>query len=187
MGFFDFFSPQAPRRAAGPDGGLRTTHRRARSEGGRASQVGGDAASRCGATSIASLEESERRVKVAKDNESQARVGGDADTAAVLLADQRRFAHEQTHLREQREKVVVDAAALTEAVQGIERELETLRRERDTARVQLTAANLLTASRPALEDRIDELLELDAARDEVERAHALAQIYKEDADTRGER
>ena len=130
----------------------------------------------------------EKTKKPAANETTQRNEGeGNRTAAREYNADQQRFVHEQTHLREQREKVVVDAAALTEAVQGIERELETLRRERDTARVQLTAANLLTASRPALEDRIDELLELDAARDEVERAHALAQIYKEEANARGER
>ena len=128
-----------------------------------------------------------RHAQAAQDSEAQAREGGDADTAAVLHADQQRFAGEQAHVREQREKVVVDAAALTDAVQGIEKELETLRRERDSARVQLAARDMLASTRPALEERIDELLHLDAARDEIERAHALAEIYQEDAKARGER
>ena len=128
-----------------------------------------------------------RHTRTARDNEDQARTSGDAATAAVLLADQQRFSADEAHLREQREKVTTDAAALSEAVQGIERELETVRRERDSARVQLTARDTLASARQALEDRVDEMLQLDAARDEVERAHALAEIYQEDAKARGAR
>ena len=122
-----------------------------------------------------------KHAETAKANEALAREASEAHTAEVLAADQERFATQVEHLSEQRAKVVEDASALTTAVQGIERELETLRRERDSARVQLVARDVLSSSRPALEDRIDEILRLDAARDEVERAPALADLYKEDA------
>jgi phage shock protein A len=127
------------------------------------------------------LESTAKNVETAKANQAKATESGDAQAAEVLGADRERFERDREHLQAQRDKVATDATALTEAVRGIEGDLEQLRRERDSARVQLAASNVLARSRPALEDRVDELLQLDAARDEVERAHALAEIYKEDA------
>ena len=74
-----------------------------------------------------------------------------------------------------------DATDLAEAVKAVEAESEELQRERDGAKVALAAGHAVLSARPALTDHFDESLKLEAARDEVEKAHALAEIYREDA------
>lgn len=64
---------------------------------------------------------------------------------------------------------------------GYETELAKLRLERDAARVRLDASSAVTESAAAFVDPLDQLLDLDAARDEIERARALADIYREEA------
>jgi hypothetical protein len=106
---------------------------------------------------------------------------GDLDSASVLADDARKLGADLDALRAQREKVVRDAEDLAAAVKAVEAEGEELQRERDGARVALAAGQAVLSARPALTDHFDETLKLEQARDEVEKAHALAEIYREDA------
>jgi SMC interacting uncharacterized protein involved in chromosome segregation len=122
-----------------------------------------------------------KHLEAARGQRDRALRERDGEAAAVLATDQARFERDHTYLLEQKAKVSTDAEALTEAVKAVEAEAEALRRERDGARVQLEAAHVVVQTRTAVDDRVDQLMQLDAARDEVERAHALAEIYREDA------
>ena len=73
-----------------------------------------------------------------------------------------------------------DAAALAEAARGVAAQVEELERERRSARARLAAGTLVTAALGAQVEKVEQFLALDAARDEVERAHALAELYRED-------
>ncbi|MBS2030179.1 MAG: hypothetical protein JST54_19910 [Deltaproteobacteria bacterium] len=125
--------------------------------------------------------ELEAREETALKRSRDARAGGDEAAADVLAEDAKRSARDREPLQEQREKVARDAADLAEAVKAVEAESEELQRERDGAKVALAAGHAVLSARPALTDHFDESLKLEAARDEVEKAHALAEIYREDA------
>jgi phage shock protein A len=127
------------------------------------------------------LETLGKQIAVAQTNGERAEQSGDSQAAMVLKNDQERFGKEKEHLSDQRAKVIEDAQALTNAVRTIESEVDELKRERDSARVQLATKDVLVRAKPAMEERVDELIKIDRARDEVERAHALAEIYREDA------
>lgn len=127
---------------------------------------------------LAALEAAERELKARQD---QALRAGDPEVVRVLKEDLQRLGRDRDPVLEQREKVARDAADLSEAVQHVEAESETLQRERDGARVALAAGQAVLGARPALVDDVGAQLRLEQARDEVEKAHALAEIYREDA------
>jgi len=125
--------------------------------------------------------ELEAREETAQKRAENARASGDEAAADVLTEDGKRAARDREPLAQQREKVARDATDLAEAVKSVEAESEELQRERDGAKVALAAGQAVLSAKPALTDHFDETLKLEAARDEVEKAHALAEIYREDA------
>jgi hypothetical protein len=86
-------------------------------------------------------------------------------------------------LSRQRAQIDEDAASLAQMVEKIESEAEALRRERVTASARLAAARAVSQLEGG--ERIDQMIALDRARDEVERAHALAQLCREDLGRKG--
>ena len=140
------------------------------------------------ATLLAVRRDLDRRLDAftTKEHQAQARaeaarLAGDLQAAEVLARDALSSARDRDALAEQRERVATDAQDLTDAVGALNTEFEQLSRERDAARVALAAGQVVTAAQPALTERFDQVLKLDAARDEVERAHALAEIHRDDA------
>lgn len=111
----------------------------------------------------------------------QADDAGDRETGAILQSDRARIDREMEHLSEQRLKAGADAEALIEAVGSLEQQREALAREREDAQLRVAAAAEWDTAHGALASRFDEVIALDSARDEVERAHQLAQIYREEA------
>ena len=60
-------------------------------------------------------------------------------------------------------------------------QVDRLRSERDLAAARFTAGTALAAeAQRSRADRVRRLVAVDAARDEVERAHALAEVWRED-------
>lgn len=122
--------------------------------------------------------------------ELEARIGeaaelGDARAEQVLRAD-----HRATQLRLEdtlKSKALADedASLLTHAVQEHLGRLEALKAERQSAAARLSAGLVVSETLRAQVEEVDRVLKLDRARDEVERAHALADIYREDAAKRG--
>jgi chromosome segregation ATPase len=101
---------------------------------------------------------------------AKATLGRDADHARRMLAS----------AEETLAKTEANASALEEAGRELMDRLSSLKAERATAQAQLAAGVALeTAFRPTAE-RTRRMLALDHARDEVERAHALAEIYREE-------
>jgi chromosome segregation ATPase len=76
-------------------------------------------------------------------------------------------------------KAEADAATLTETAEALQRQQSALRSERESAHAQLALGQAIHTAfvAPA---RVERSVALDAARDEVERAHALAEIYREE-------
>jgi phage shock protein A len=72
-----------------------------------------------------------------------------------------------------------NAKLLMEAAEGLSREVASLREERQSARARMSAG-VVSEALKARTAEFDRLMKLDAARDEIERANALAELYRED-------
>jgi phage shock protein A len=106
---------------------------------------------------------------------------GDARAETVLRRD-----HRATQLRleetlKARARADEDASLLTFAVQEHMSRLEALKTEKVSAQARLSAGLVVSESLKAQVEEVDRVLKLDRARDEIERAHALADVYREDA------
>jgi phage shock protein A len=113
----------------------------------------------------------------------EARVGARADAAAaeVLHHDAERLDAQSEGLREALAQTEVDVEQLKEAAARVTSQVEQLRNERELARARFTAGTALAAeAMRSRSDRIRRLVAVDAARDEVERAHALAEVWREE-------
>lgn len=105
------------------------------------------------------------------DDTAMATLGGDRDEA------RRRITEGEASL----EGVASDARLLKETATSLARQVESLREERLGAQARMATGALVTEAMKAQAAQVERLLKLDAARDEIERAHALADIYREDA------
>jgi len=120
------------------------------------------------------LEELEERI-------AEARRANDAKAQAVLERDQRDAARRLEETRAALATATADAELLKQTAEELGRQVEELKDERRSAKARLSAGALVTDALKAQAAQLDRVLKLDAARDEVERAHALAEIYREDA------
>lgn len=105
---------------------------------------------------------------------------GDGKGAQVFRRDQAQTEALLRSTREALDRVEQDSRLLLEAATGIGARATELRIERQSASARLTAGSLVTSAMREQVDRIEKVLAVDAARDEVERAHALAEIYREE-------
>jgi phage shock protein A len=132
---------------------------------------------------LAGIEQVGRHLRERGD---QARAGGDPRSAAVLSADAEREERRATALREELVRTDSDVEQLEEAARRVAGQVDQLRSERDLAAARFTAGTALASeAMRSRADRIRRLVAVDAARDEVERAHALAEVWREDRDGAG--
>jgi septal ring factor EnvC (AmiA/AmiB activator) len=75
-----------------------------------------------------------------------------------------------------------DSSLLMEAAEHLTRQLSALKEERQGARARFSGGLEVSAALKSQAADFDRVMKLDAARDEVEKAHALAEIYRDDAD-----
>lgn len=138
------------------------------------------------------------RGQLARDQERYEARGRDLDGRVLKAADAGDAKAERTlrvdclearRLLEQTEaalaRVQVDGALLVQAAEALGRQLAELKEERQSARARLSADALVTAALQQQVEHFDRVLRLDEARDEVERAHALAELYREERKERG--
>ncbi|MBF5041130.1 hypothetical protein FGE12_01900 [Aggregicoccus sp. 17bor-14] len=109
-----------------------------------------------------------------------ARRRGDDRAAQVLHADRARSEEEGRAARAALARVEADAEVLVAAARSLEERLGALRREREDAALRLRAGELVQEALRLPGERFEHRVALDAARDEVERAHALAELYREE-------
>jgi chromosome segregation ATPase len=115
----------------------------------------------------------ERLRKAAGEEKAEKTLRNDVNEARRLL--------ETT--KEALAKAEGDAKLLMETAEGLGKQLTDLQEERQSARARLSAGVMVSEALQAQVASFDRLMKLDAARDEVEKAHALAELYREDADT----
>jgi phage shock protein A len=114
-------------------------------------------------------------------NEVRVERRADAAAAEVLLRDAERLDRQAEGLRETLAQTDVDVDQLKEAAVRVTSQVEQLRNERELARARFTAGTALAAeAMRSRADRVRRLVAVDAARDEVERAHALAEVWRDE-------
>ncbi len=129
---------------------------------------------------LRSVDGAKRRRDQLEVRRADALAAEDLKSQQILDADVSRAAAQEEADRQALARCEADAQLLLERAQQLSRELDELRRERDEARVKLAAGAAVTGPLAAHGDAIERALKLDAARDEVERAHALAEVVRED-------
>jgi phage shock protein A len=106
---------------------------------------------------------------------------GEGRVAAVLVRDVEAARARAAQARQALARTERDGPLLLEAARRLAGEAEALRAERGGAVAQLAADRAVVGALRERVDRVSRALALDAARDEVERAHQLAEIYREEA------
>lgn len=103
---------------------------------------------------------------------------GDLEAASQLRVDARqvRKAPEAAALQ----RVEEDAALLVSRARELQERLGALRAEREDAALRLRAGAAVREALQQESERFEQRIALEAARDEVERAHALAELYREE-------
>jgi hypothetical protein len=122
-----------------------------------------------------------KRVIDAEARLAEAAHRGDARAERAL----RRDLDEARELREQTDKALAsaedDAQVLLETAEDLARRARELKAERLSATARFKAGVEVSAALKAQAEEFDRVMAIDAARDEIERARALADIYREDA------
>lgn len=119
------------------------------------------------------LDELAQRLKIADERH-------DAKASGVLERDRLEAWKLLASTEESLARAEADGQLLMEAArENADRSAE-LKAERTSARARLAAGLVVTDAMRQRSERIGKLLALDAARDEVERAHQLAEIYREE-------
>lgn len=130
------------------------------------------------------LERQRRLVAETRGRLGAARSQNDARAVSVLVRDVR-LAQERLDAAEGAlHSAQDDARLLLTAAQELSEQIDELKTERSSAVARLRAGREVSAAMRQTSEKLQRLLALDAARDEVERAHALAEIYREETKKR---
>lgn len=125
-----------------------------------------------------SLERYESRRRVLEERRTAA--AGDPMASRVLDSDLLEVSRLETVTREALVRAEQDGQVLLESVQQLSHQIAELRLERTSASVRLKVGSVLSGALQAQVARVEQVLAVDAARDEIERAHQLAEIYREE-------
>ena len=109
------------------------------------------------------------------------RAEGDPKAETTLRRDLHEARSMLDRTQESWSQVEADSRLLIETAEALARQLGELKLERQSAKTRLSAGGLVTEAMKARAAQFERVMKLDAARDEVERAHALAELYREEA------
>lgn len=122
--------------------------------------------------------------RLASIDERRERANGDVTVLRTLERDEsegRRSLEKANEVFEQAER---DGKLLMETAESLSAQLTELKEERMSAKTRLSAGLMVSDALKARVANFDKVMKLDAARDEVERAHALAELYREESETK---
>ena len=108
----------------------------------------------------------------------QARAAGEDSALRVLERDREQAQALEEATQKSLAQVSTDAELLLEASEDVTRRLGDLKVERQSAAARLRAGHLVTLALRQRMEKFQQVMALDAARDEVERAHQLAEVYR---------
>ncbi|MFY2558372.1 hypothetical protein ACN469_12130 [Corallococcus terminator] len=126
------------------------------------------------------VERYSRRLDELASRHATAASRGDTKAVAVLTKDRTQAEALLATTRESLERADSDGKLLLEAASELGDRVEELRHERESASARLTLGGIVTDALKEQVARFEQALVVDAARDEVERAHALAEVYREE-------
>jgi len=121
-----------------------------------------------------------RRLEDISERRATAQLRGDAHAVTVLARDTSQAEALLATTRESMARADSDGKLLLEAAAELGARVAELRQERESASARLTVGGIVTDALRERVARFEQALVVDAARDEVERAHALADIYREE-------
>ncbi|OJH34002.1 PspA/IM30 family protein [Cystobacter ferrugineus] len=124
------------------------------------------------------LEELARRKAVADTQ-------GDTKISQTLERDRVQAESLLNTTRESLLRAEQDGQLLLEAAADLGNRVAELRTERESASARLAVGGLVSSALREQVERFEKVLAVDAARDEIERAHALAEIYREEREEPG--
>lgn len=113
--------------------------------------------------------------------EDEATTANDGAALRVLQKDRAHCRDGLARTAAELERVADDARLLLEGAERGQRQFDELKAERVGAMARLSAGRAVSEALAAQVAELDRVLVLEAARDDVERAHALAEIYREDS------
>lgn len=105
---------------------------------------------------------------------------GDSRIVATLERDRSQTESLLRTTRESLHRAEQDARLLLEGAADLGDRVAELRAERESASARLAVGGLVSAALRERVERFEKVLAVEAARDEIERAHALADIYREE-------
>ncbi|WP_375744112.1 hypothetical protein NR800_03965 [Corallococcus interemptor] len=105
---------------------------------------------------------------------------GDAKGVGVLERDRVQTERLLESTRESLRRAERDSELLLGAAGELGERVADLRIERESASARMAAGGVVTEALREQVERFDRVMALEAARDEVEKAHALADIYREE-------
>jgi phage shock protein A len=114
----------------------------------------------------------------------EAEQAGDGKAAATLERDRHAVQRRLAEARAALAAVARDAELLKDTAGALAQQVSELKDERLSAKARMSTGALVTEALKAKAAQLERVLKLDAARDEVERAHALAELYRDDAKRR---
>lgn len=127
-----------------------------------------------------SVERYTRRLEDLAQRRAVADARGDLKSMQVFQKDEEQTQALLKSTRDALERAEQDSRLLLEAANDVGARVTELRTERQSASARLVAGGLVTGAMRERVERIEKVLAVDAARDEIERAHALAEIYREE-------
>ena len=128
-----------------------------------------------------SRDEVKYETRVATTQAKMDRAEGDPKIEKTLRRDLLEAKQLLDRTREAHAQAETNAKLLMEAAEDLSKQLAELTGERQSARARLSAGVMVSDALRAQVANFDRVMKLDQARDEVEKAHALAQLYREDA------
>ncbi len=126
------------------------------------------------------IERDERKLADIAARLAEAKVQDDARAVRTLERDKVHAEAQLTASKEAHARGSADAGLLLELAEDLSRKVVDLKAERTSAQARLQAGQLVSEALRHRSAEIQKVLAVDAARDEVERAHALAEIYREE-------
>ncbi len=109
---------------------------------------------------------------------------GDASIERVLRKDRDEAERQKKQTDEALEGARSDAELLMSTAEDLSRKVSELKTERLSAKARFDAGLAMTETLRLHVEEFERSVKLDAARDEVEKAHALADLYREEAKTK---
>lgn len=126
----------------------------------------------------------DRYAKRLADLDSRVLEAGDTGAAKiekVLRKDREEAASLKLQTETALEGARSDAELLMSAAEDLATKVSALKTERMSAKARFAAGHTMSAALQAQVEEFERVVKLDAARDEVEKAHALADLYREEA------